>query len=178
MKNKVFYLILQRLLSGSFEKPKTLLLALLPSTLFKVDKSVAFSAFSTNTLRLQPISILKASAVTIRAVPDTVKKVSGLALVLLRYFSCWNTLSFYDFPCTRKCFSVPVVPEDSQVFAILTYTGRIFSIPGDVEFFVFPKGPSGGYGAKKTLIVPLEFYFNHLPSVVISIDSFHIEKRH
>ena len=65
-----------------FEEPKTLLLALLPSTLFKIDKSDAFSVLSTGTLCLLPISILGSSAGTIRAVPDTVKKVPGLAPVL------------------------------------------------------------------------------------------------
>ena len=65
-----------------FEELKTLVLALLPSTLFKIDKSAAFSVLSTGTLCLLPISILGASAGTIRAVPDTVKKVPGLAPVL------------------------------------------------------------------------------------------------
>ena len=62
-----------------------MLLALLPSTLFKIDKSATFSVLSTGTLRLLPISILGASAGTIRAVPDTVKKVSGLAPVLFNF---------------------------------------------------------------------------------------------
>ena len=65
-----------------FEEPKTLRLALLPSTLFKIDKSATFNILSTGTLCLLPISILGASAGTIRAVPDTVKKVPGLAPVL------------------------------------------------------------------------------------------------
>ena len=59
-----------------------MLLALLPPTLFKIDKSVALSVLSTGTIRLLPIRILGASAGTIRAVPDTVKKVPGLAPVL------------------------------------------------------------------------------------------------
>ena len=76
----------------SFEEPKTLLLALLPPTLFKIDKSVAFSVSSTGTLCLLPISILGASAGIIHAVPDTVKKVPGLAPVLIlkqiKFSSC------------------------------------------------------------------------------------------
>ena len=88
-----------------FEEPKTLLLALLSSTLFKIDKSAAFSVLSTGTLCLLPISILGASAGTIRAVPDTVKKVPGLDPVLFtetytcsNIFHCfrWNLLNDYE----------------------------------------------------------------------------------
>ena len=59
-----------------------MLLALLASILFKIDKSAAFSVLSTGKLYFLPISILGASAGTIRAVPDTVKNVPGLAPVL------------------------------------------------------------------------------------------------
>ena len=76
-----------------------MLLALLPSTLFKIDKSAAFSVLSTGTLCLLPISILGASAGTIRAVPDTVKKVPGLAPVL--FYEHWD-LSELVF-VTSKC---------------------------------------------------------------------------
>ena len=55
----------------------------MPPTLFKIDKSVALSVLSTGTIRLLPIRILGASAGTIRAVPDTVKKVPGLAPVVI-----------------------------------------------------------------------------------------------
>ena len=54
--------------------------------------SFAFSVLSTGALHLLPISILGASAGTIRAVPDTVKKVPGLAPVL---FSIWNIDNFF-----------------------------------------------------------------------------------
>ena len=67
-----------------------LLEQLLPSTLFKIDKSATFSVLSTGTLRLLPISILGASAGTIRAVPDTVKKVPGLAPVLFFCNQNWD----------------------------------------------------------------------------------------
>ena len=88
---------IQRLFLRSFEEPKTLLLALSPSTLFKIDgqidKIAAFSVLSTGTIRLLQISILGASAGTIRAVPDTVKKVPGLAPVLF-----WYKTSFFRKP--------------------------------------------------------------------------------
>ena len=84
-----------------FEKSKTLLLALLSSKLFKIDKSAAFSVWSTGTLCLLPISILGASAGTIRAVPDTVKKVSGLAPVPFKERSYFAEITRSVFPPKR-----------------------------------------------------------------------------
>ena len=75
--------ILDYLTAIAFKELKTLLLALLPPTLFKIDKSVAFSVLSTGTIRLLPKRILGASAGTIRAVPDTVLKVPGPTPVLV-----------------------------------------------------------------------------------------------
>ena len=111
-----------------FEEPKTLLLALLPSTLFKFDKSAAFSVLSTGTLCLLPISILGASAGTIRAVPDTVKKVPGLAPVLFLSVFLTTVFCLAKWGKTNAFSSIGKMKADKATKSFPTYRILTFEV--------------------------------------------------